>query len=545
MASCLGLYIEEDIIKYAKVSKDNDVLKIDSFGIKFYDKLSEAIEQVVEETYSYKTPISINCANENYDFFSVFNLLNRKDMNSFIKTEFESLCYEKDQNADAFETKYVLVDDLQDKERIKAIHVSVNKGEIAKKNNLFDKYKLTCISPVALNITNLLEITDQNSENFAIVNIEKETTVTTVINKKIYDVAKIDYGTAEILDKINAKENSYSKAYEICKNSTIYTTEGKELQYEENVYLDYIMPTLYNIVGKVKDVIDECSEKISKVYITGTASVINNVDIYFQEYLDNVKCEILKPYFVRLTGTQINIKDYIEVNSAIALAMQGLGEGIKGVNFKKESFMDKLPKWMTMEVGGSSTKSGKGDKKGLDLSLFRFDFKDALTRGEKMMIREAVGALLGVVLYAVIAAVLFNLIQNKEAEVDASTQNVKTQIAAVNADKSELDKKAAQYDRMLQTAEKRSESKTEEKRTKFAIPNLLNQIMYVIPKSVQLTSIRNSNTSITITAQSSKYEGIGIFIAKLKQDGILADVVSDTSQKQNGVVTVTIKGELP
>ena len=41
MASCLGLYIEENIIKYAKVSKDKDVIKIDSFGVKFYDKLSE------------------------------------------------------------------------------------------------------------------------------------------------------------------------------------------------------------------------------------------------------------------------------------------------------------------------------------------------------------------------------------------------------------------------------------------------------------------------------------------------------------------------
>ncbi len=39
MASCLGLYIESNVIKYAKVSKEREVLKIESFGIKFYDKL--------------------------------------------------------------------------------------------------------------------------------------------------------------------------------------------------------------------------------------------------------------------------------------------------------------------------------------------------------------------------------------------------------------------------------------------------------------------------------------------------------------------------
>ena len=60
MSTCLGLYVENNVIKYAKVSKDNDNIKIDSFGIKFYDKLNDAIKQVIEETYSYKTPISKN-----------------------------------------------------------------------------------------------------------------------------------------------------------------------------------------------------------------------------------------------------------------------------------------------------------------------------------------------------------------------------------------------------------------------------------------------------------------------------------------------------
>ena len=95
MASCLGMYIEENIIKYAKVSKDNDIIKIEAFGVKFYDKLNEAIDQVIEETYSYKTPISINTANESYNYFYIFNLLNKNDMHSYIKTEFESICYEK------------------------------------------------------------------------------------------------------------------------------------------------------------------------------------------------------------------------------------------------------------------------------------------------------------------------------------------------------------------------------------------------------------------------------------------------------------------
>ena len=47
MTSCLGLYVESNIIKYAKISKDRDNLKVESFGLKFYDKLGEAIKQII------------------------------------------------------------------------------------------------------------------------------------------------------------------------------------------------------------------------------------------------------------------------------------------------------------------------------------------------------------------------------------------------------------------------------------------------------------------------------------------------------------------
>ena len=64
MANCLGLYIQDNLIKYAKVSKDHDKIKIESFGVKFYEKLDKAIDQVIQETYSQKTPISVNLSEE-------------------------------------------------------------------------------------------------------------------------------------------------------------------------------------------------------------------------------------------------------------------------------------------------------------------------------------------------------------------------------------------------------------------------------------------------------------------------------------------------
>ena len=87
MPSCLGMYVQDNLIKYAKVSKDHDKIKVDSFGVKFYENINEAIKQVVEETYSYKTPISINLEQEIYNYFDMFALLNKTDLQKAIKTE--------------------------------------------------------------------------------------------------------------------------------------------------------------------------------------------------------------------------------------------------------------------------------------------------------------------------------------------------------------------------------------------------------------------------------------------------------------------------
>ena len=137
------------------------------------------------------------------------------------------------------------------------------------------------------------------------------------------------------------KENSYLKAYEICKNTTIYTMEGQSLQEKENEYLEDIVPTLYTIATQVRDMISSSLFKINKIYITGTASAINNIDLYIEEIVGGVKCEILKPYFLE-DSPKINMKDYIEVNSAIALAMQGLGYGVQNINFSKKKFFGRI-----------------------------------------------------------------------------------------------------------------------------------------------------------------------------------------------------------
>ena len=543
MSSCLGLYIENNLIKYAKVTKDRDFIKVDAFGIKFYDKMEEAINQIVSETYSYKTPISINLSEEMYQYFYFFNLLNKNDLKKAIETEFESYCYDKGYNRNALETRYALVPDIQDEEKIKAIYITTNKAEINKKIQELDGNQISNIFPLPMCISNIVDV--KPKENSVIVNLEGKTTLTTIIDQKIYSVDKLEEGMETILSNISEKENSYSKAYEICKNTTIYTMEGKELLQEgENAYLEDIMPTLYNIVQKIKENIDNSLNRIDRIYITGIGSSINNIDLYFQEYFSNVKCEILKPYFIS-DNVKINIKDYIEVNSAIALAVQGLGFGIKNLNFKKPSFSDKMPEWLKFGPKEKDKESNKKFKFNFNLNL---DLKADLDKTEKWLLRTISGILTFIIIYSIITILLKSETDKKIKQAENIMQQTSTEIAKVDSDIQKLNNKSSNYQKMTENLKKYSEEAEENLKTKNAIPMLLTRIMNVIPKGVTITSIENKTDShIVINAQSADYDLLGFFKGSLIVEGVLdpSTVVSTSGIKQNGIVKIVIEGDLP
>lgn len=542
MPSCLGLYIEKNLIKYAKVTKERDLLKVDSFGVKFYDKIGPTIDQIISETFSYKTPISINLSEEVYQYFYFFNLLNKNDLKKAIETEFDSYCYDKGFNRNALESRYALVPDMQDAEKIKAIYISVNKTEINRRLQEFDGNSISYLTPLPMAIPNIIDVKEK--ENIAIVNMEEKTVVTTIIDSKIYEISTLEENVADILETISTKENSYAKAYEICKNTTIYTMEGRELLDEsENSYLEDIMPTLYNLVQKVKDIIDNSLNKIEKIYITGTGCVINNIDLYFQEYFKEMKCEILKPYFIP-ESVKINVKDYIEVNSAIALALQGLGYGIGTINFKKASFTDKLPDWMKIEIGPKDD-----SKKKIKFSpKFSLNLKGELDRAEKWLLRTTMGILAFVILYSGITVFLNNATNKKMQEADEVKQHTTEQIQLASRDIQTLNNKATDYSSMTDKLKNYSNQVESNLKNKNVIPLLLTRIMNVIPEGVTLTSIENTTGShIVINAQSADYDLLGFFKSSLIVDGILSPstVVSTSGIKQDGIVKVVIEGDLP
>ena len=542
MASCLGLYIESNVIKYAKVTKDHDLLKVEAFGVKFYEKLGETLNQIVSETFSYNIPISINMSEEIYNYFYMFSLLNKNDLKKAINTEFESYCFDKKLNKNAFETRYALCNVEEDRDKLKVIHVSSNKSSIAKILQTLNEFKVSTITPLGTSITNVASI--KPKENIIIVNIEETTTITSVINQKIFNVEKMEEGSGTILNKIASKENSYSKAYEICKNSTIYTMEGKELQDEENEYLDYIMPTLHKIVTRVRDYVTNSTSKYDKIYITGTMSVVNNIDLYFQEFFDTEKCEILRPYFVS-ENIKINIKDYIEVNSAIAIGMQGLGYGIKSMNFKKPTLSDQLPDFLKLDMSlGKKEKDGSKPKVKINMSL-----KGKFDATERWLLRGILGIFMLIIIYSGISIYLENSINEKIADAEESINYTQRQIDAVASDITQLNQVSNRYVDMTNNLRDINDKIQTDLSLKGSIPNLLTEIMSVIPNQVQITEIQNTTDNearhVIINAQSKYYDELGYFKAKLKEDNVLTNIVSTQGEKQGDFVKMVIEGDLP
>ena len=538
MASCLGLYIEGNLIKYAKVSKEKDTKKVEAFGIKFCERLEEGVKQIIDETYSYKIPVCINLSEENYQYFSMFALLSQKDLDKAIKTEFDTFCADKGYNPNVFETRYAVVNERENEERLKVIFVAENKIELNKQVQLLQNYRLSGAYPLPIAITTLLN-KDKSKKNCLIVNIEEKTTITTILNNKIYDVKVLEHGSRDFLDKINLKENSYQKAYEMCKETTIYTSDGKELTEEQTGYLEEIMPVLYPIVGQVQKVLNENIEKIENVYITGTASLINNVDLYFQEYLNNVRCEVLKPGFIPVTP-DINIKDYIEVNSAIAIALMGLGEGIADMNFRKVPRNERLKAILNLEINGD-VKS-----KMLESGLLTNDLKQPLDRTEKKLLNVVAGLLILFIVYSGFSLMLKSQFEKKNIEAEDSILNTRQQILLAQKDDNTIKQIKSDYTTKISNIEALNKRLEEKNKVKGSIPTLLNQLMNIIPTNVQIKSIQNTgDRHIEILVESPKYEQIAFFIGSIKTEVVLTNVISTSGQKSNDVITVKIEGDLP
>ena len=582
MPSCLGISIEKNLIKYAKLTKDKSthLTTLNSFGIKFYDSLEETVKEIILETRCEGEPICVGLNSEDYIDVNVFSNLNPKDMKSLITTEFNSICNENNVNPSALDMRFKLVKNTGTQDTYKAICIAAHKTELVNLSQVFANYKLQGVSSMGLAVANLFQEKGV-TEKAAVINIEDDTKVTVFNNGEIAAMSTIPIGMGEIFSRLSEKYNSYARAYEACKGADAYASADFAISEDVKELSDILLPTLYDLKQRVISALYDYKDEISNIYITGTGVIINNIDLYFQDAFPNVKSELLVPYFVN--KDRVSIRDALEVNNALALAAYGVDGVDKETDFfagggylkseaqknkkKKQltpkEMMEKFNGWMD-DVNNKMKRKVKSKNRKASVAFADevehldqlggageapvedFDSDEYYDPVEEWLTRIAISTGIAFCAYVGVSHYTGAMLDDKISSANSRIASVQSQIEKVEEDKnyvltqkSEYDTKTDKLSRILETI------KTQEERT-FDVPNFLSRLMFSIPDEVKVTSVKvNENDTVSVSAESGRYAQLGYFVSRLKLDEVLDDVDMKVMSMDSSSIKIVISGVLP
>lgn len=606
MSYYLGLHINDNYIKYAKVKiEDNKEPKIKVYGVDFYDNLQLALDRIIGETYSFDVEISINLKDESYYNFEVFSGMNYANLKKHISLIFaEEVCVKNNYSASSFETRFVKVKNDLDQDSTKVIYIAVNKSNLVKIKQLL-KSKAKKILP--LSFANLSLINGEQHTNYAILDIDSVTTLTIVVKGSIKDVITINLGMDNILDKMKKIYKTYAKSYAQCKNIILMNEGVKALFAKKSIDTEnnndsansvddseLVTPILFEIVEKINDILKQYVGVVNKVYLTGSAVIINNIDLYFEDALNDISVELLKPYFI---GNDLEVsqkaKEMIEVNSAIALAIASDTVGSDSINFAKKApinmqallnnkvvstvmpkileiknkIMAKIPKnkknndatsneskkkvFTNIKSKVANIISKKNHKKDTN-TLINEKENQFISKIKKVndsisitTPRLIISVLLFIfIAYSLTIIMINNKYQSSINEVDLKIGNMQSVISNIDSDISYINNNKQKYKTLEENIKTLLSQLNEVNGLVNDIPSFLTRIALIIPDEVVITSISIDNNIAKIEAQSQTYAPLGFFISGLKEEEIMSNIttkIKEDSELQQVVVSGVVK----
>ena len=320
MASALGIFIDRNIIKYAKLNGTKDKLKVESYGMKYGENHKELLKQIIEETNSSKNNVVINAAEIHYEETSIFSMLKKKDYDKAVEVAYEEIIDKQKLRPELLEYGYILSKNPADSEKLHVLLGIQEKGAMETRANLFGQnVMLYSQMPIGISISNIYE----SPLPALIVNIEEDTYITEIYDTEPIKVTRIATGTKNIIDTINNEENSISKSYEVLRNMVLPTDDMDQISFEGNEYAPVIVSEVMKIVSEIKSVMKKRPGIYKKIYISGTGATISNLETFIEKLIDDVECDILRPAGIE-GQKKVAIKEYVDVNSAITLACEAL-----------------------------------------------------------------------------------------------------------------------------------------------------------------------------------------------------------------------------
>ncbi len=549
MSSCLGIYIGEKVVKYAKLTREENSSRIKAitYGTKIHlGNKSDIISNIVTATGSEGVPVCINSEGERIHKTEVLRIISKNDLESLVDLEVVDFTGNEDKNERSYVYKYVLLDSLVSRDNYTANIVIQDRPEV-------DKYlsdeNTSVVSMYSLPYV-LDEIAPKEVSNYLIIDMNENTDLIFVSDGKLLDVINMDLGMKKIMDTFPEMLGSYQKAYDTCKTINVFSDESNV----NNPELERVIePVLQDALNRIQNKIRELNLKIDRIYLSGTITLFINSDMLFEQYFDT-PTEKLRPYFIDSKDSNNNMSEVTEANEAFALAYEGLMVERPELDFLRQNkkFGNIFAKVGKIKSTGAKivNENNKGPKLKVNRNENVFIGNINLEKVKSILIFANVIMFTLLLVYSVFGGI-YNAQMNKQienvveekAKVTENTVKVNSDITYINSNKEKYSNYVSYVDETIRKINKGEIGKY----STYNVALFMLKISKYIPDGVLLKSIKSdSSKHVTIIASSNSYAQLGYFVSQLKLEGILEpSSVRTTAVAHDATITVTIGGDLP
>ena len=549
MSSWLGIYIGEKVVKYAKLTREENSSRIKAitYGTKIHlGNKSDIISNIVTATGSEGVPVCINSEGERIHKTEVLRIISKNDLESLVDLEVVDFTGNEDKNERSYVYKYVLLDSLVSRDNYTANIVIQDRPGV-------DKYlsdeNTSVVSMYSLPYV-LDEIAPKEVSNYLIIDMNENTDLIFVSDGKLLDVINMDLGMKKIMDTFPEMLGSYQKAYDTCKTINVFSDESNV----NNPELERVIePVLQDALNRIQNKIRELNLKIDRIYLSGTITLFINSDMLFEQYFDT-PTEKLRPYFIDAKDSNNNMSEVTEANEAFALAYEGLMVERPELDFLRQNkkFGNIFAKVGKIKSTGAKivNENNKGPKLKVNRNENVFIGNINLEKVKSILIFANVIMFTLLLVYSVFGGI-YNAQMNKQienvveekAKVTENTVKVNSDITYINSNKEKYSNYVSYVDETIRKINKGEIGKY----STYNVALFMLKISKYIPDGVLLKSIKSdSSKHVTIIASSNSYAQLGYFVSQLKLEGILEpSSVRTTAVAHDAVITVTIGGDLP
>ena len=566
MGNCLGIYMSDKIVKYAKLTNDSgSAVRVIAYGAKSHlGNKAEVIKDIILATGSENVPVCLNVENCETHKIEVLRQISKNDIASLI--DLEVLDYTKSDEISnaAAQYKYILLDSKVSRDNAEANILIANKHDIEKIASNDDLQVTSMYDlPYILDL-----IAPKGVHNYCIVNMSDTTELIFVEEDRLAEVQKLDVGMSKIFKDLPEILGSSQKCYEVLKSTNVYTDQENVNNPEVEKIIE---PVLQTALNRIQSILDESKHNVEKIYLTGDISLFINSELLFQEYFDRAS-EKLKPYFIDVGDVNYNLSEITEATAAFALAYEGLfvkrpeidmirhskifaralkpkpQSGAREIGTEDTGFLSKI-----LKKGNESKKTSRPKANSTTLGFGFINF----TKVIPALVFLVAAVIILSASYVVASKIYVDAIDAKVIQIKEETDNVNAVTKLIEEDVTKIKINTAPYKKYvdyIKTTNAKIANGEIGRSSTYNVALFMLKVSKYIPNDVRIISIESDDSkNVVIVAESSSYAEMGYLVSQMKFQGVLNDVAikmvehNDVASQSasTSLIRATIGGVLP